>query len=100
MFVLASLQEGLSIALIESMALGTPVVVTNAGGNPEVVEDGVHGYVVEPRDAAALADRIITLLSDPELRVRMGLASRARAREFDIRGSVRRMEELYREAAA
>lgn len=94
-FALASLHEGLSIALLEAMAVGTPPVVTDAGGLAEVVADGEHGLVVPPRDADALASAIGSLLRDPELRGRLGRAARERAASFDIRASVRRAEAVY-----
>jgi glycosyltransferase involved in cell wall biosynthesis len=96
-FTLSSEFEGLSIAVIEALALGKPVVVTNVGGLPEVIEDGRQGHIVPTGDAGALADRILRLLRDPELRTRMGAAGRARAKAFDIRRSVGRMEEVYEE---
>jgi glycosyltransferase involved in cell wall biosynthesis len=94
-FAMASLYEGLSIALLEAMAAGRPVVVTRVGGLEEVVRDGEQGLLVPPRDAAALATGLVSLLGDRERRRRMGSAARQRASEFDIRGAVRRMEEVY-----
>lgn len=76
--VLTSLREGCSNALLESMALGTPIVATDVGGNRELVRDGIEGFIVPTGDAEAVAERIIQLLEDPELRVKMGRAGRAR----------------------
>jgi glycosyltransferase involved in cell wall biosynthesis len=95
LFTLSSVHEGLPVALLEAMAAGIPAVVTDAGGLPEVVEDGVHGRVVPRRDPAALAAAIVELLRDEGLRARMGRAARERARRFDIRSAVRRMEQVY-----
>jgi glycosyltransferase involved in cell wall biosynthesis len=99
-FALSSLYEGLSIALVEAMAMGKPAVVTAVGGLPEVVEHGRQGLVVAPGDPQALADGIVTLLRDGTLRERLGEGGRRRAAAFDIRRAVRRMEELYEELAA
>jgi glycosyltransferase involved in cell wall biosynthesis len=96
-FTLPSLHEGLSIALLEAMALGTPVVVTSVGGNPEVISHGVDGLLVPPRDPEALAGRIVELLRDPARGQRLGRTARHRAAAFDIRHAVRRMEEVYGE---
>jgi glycosyltransferase involved in cell wall biosynthesis len=96
-FALPSLHEGLPIALVEAMMLGKPAVVTRAGGTPEVIHDGREGYLVESRDPEALANRIVTLLSDGSLRLKMGSEARSRATSFDIRRSVARMEDLYDE---
>lgn len=94
-FTLASSMEGLSIALLEAMAGGVPAVVTDAGGLPEVVMDGREGLVVPPGDADRLADSLIFVLEDPEAGSAMGVAAKRRASLFDIRGAVRRMEEVY-----
>ena len=94
-FALASLHEGLSIALLEAMAVGTPPVVTDAGGSAEVVAGGENGLVVPPRDPDALATAIGSLLRDSELRGQLGRAAQERAESFDIRTSVRRAEAVY-----
>jgi len=94
-FALSSTYEGLPIALIEAMAVGVPAVVTRVGGTPEVVADGVHGYLVPPRDPAALAAGLTRMLEDRPLRDRLGAAAAARAQDFDIRKAVRRMEQVY-----
>lgn len=97
--VLTSLSEGLSIALLESMKHGVPVVATRVGGNPEVVEDGATGFLVPPRDPGAFADRVIAVLGDPELRARLGAAARRRVAErFDVRQAARRYLEVYDQA--
>jgi len=79
--VLTSLKEGCSNAILESMAAGKPVVVTGVGGNPELVEDGVTGYVVPAGDSEAVARRVIDLLTDEDLRTTMGEAGRKKAVE-------------------
>lgn len=96
-FVLSSLHEGLSIALVEAMALGKPVVVTAVGGLPEVVANEQQGLVVPAADAGALARGIVSLLSDDARRLRLGSAARLRAAQFDIQKAVRRVEDVYEE---
>jgi len=94
--VLPSLSEGLSNVLLESMAAGVPVVATRVGGSPEVVEDGVTGLIVPPRDADGLARAILRLQEDRDLAVRVGRAGRARVVErFSIDEMVRQTEQLY-----
>jgi glycosyltransferase involved in cell wall biosynthesis len=68
--------EGIPRALLEGMACGKPVVATEVAGIPEAVIDGVTGFLVKPRDIAALADRLSTLLMDDSLRREMGLRAR------------------------
>ena len=71
-FALSSTYEGLPIALIEAMATGCPAVVTRVGGTPEVVADGVQGFLVPPRDPAALAAGLTGCSATRTLRAGMG----------------------------
>lgn len=82
-FVLNSRYEGLSHTLLEVLTLGTPIVASNVCGNPEVVEDGVNGFLVGPFDSKGLAERIRTLLDDPALAKRFVEAGLARRARFD-----------------
>ncbi|MCM2255756.1 MAG: glycosyltransferase, partial [Vicinamibacteria bacterium] len=94
--VLPSLAEGLSNVVLEAMAAGVPVVATSVGGTPEMLDDGVQGLLVPPRDAPALARAIGALLSDPTRRQAMGQAGRARAMaRFSLEAAVRETELLY-----
>jgi glycosyltransferase involved in cell wall biosynthesis len=81
---------------MEYMGAGKPVVATRVGGLPEVVEDGVQGLLVQPRDPAALAEALARLLGDSSLRQRLGEAARTRQRtRFDLDATVRQIEDLY-----
>ena len=80
LFVMSSVTEGLGTSLLDAMAASRPIVATKAGGIPEIVADGVNGLLVPPRDARALADAIVRVLGDPEMR-RLGDAGFARVRE-------------------
>ena len=80
--VLPSYREGLPLCVLEAMAHGRPVVATAVGGIPQLVEDGRTGLLVEPGDAEALRSALERLLSDPELRRRMGRAARARVQRM------------------
>jgi len=79
-FVMSSVTEGLGTSLLDAMAAGKPIVGTRTGGIPEVVANDETGLLVPPRDHEALAEAIIRLLNDAELRRGMGEAGRARAR--------------------
>jgi glycosyltransferase involved in cell wall biosynthesis len=94
--VVPSLEEGFGIPAAEAMGCGVPVVASDAGGLPEVVEDGVTGRIVPKGDAEALAQAIGGLLADEPLRRRMGAAALERARRlFDWDIAARRFEALY-----
>jgi glycosyltransferase involved in cell wall biosynthesis len=79
--VLTSLSEGLSITILESMRHGVPVVVTDVGGNPEIVKQGRTGLLVPPGDPARFAEAVVRLLRDPALRSRFGQEARRVIRE-------------------
>jgi glycosyltransferase involved in cell wall biosynthesis len=99
-FALSSRHEGLSIALMEAMALGRPPVVTSVGGLPELVTHDRNGLLVPPGDPGALAAGIVSVLEDPVLADRLGQAARRRAADFDIRTAIGRMEAVYGELLA
>jgi len=72
-FILPSLMEGLSNVLMEAMACGLPIIATNVGGNKELIVNGKGGYLVQPKSAEELANAIINLIENPELRKNMGI---------------------------
>ena len=92
-FVLSSLNEGMSNTLLEAMACGLPVLATNVGGNPEIVEHNVNGCLFRPGDASWLADKLELLARSPALIHQLGTAARNRAIESF---SLSRMLETYR----
>jgi glycosyltransferase involved in cell wall biosynthesis len=81
LFAMSSITEGLGSAVLEAMACRKAVVGTTAGGIPEAVVHGITGLLVPPRDDRALADAIVSLLSDAETRARFGEAGRRRVEE-------------------
>lgn len=98
-FVLSSLSEGMPNAALEAMACGLPVVATNVGGIPEVVEDGKSGMLVEPKDSMAIANTIIKLLEDEALRRNMGEYGREVVkRKFSLERMVKDYEVFYKNA--
>lgn len=96
-FVLPSIKrEGLARALIEAMAYGVAPIVTDCGGSPELVVDGVSGLVIPVGDSAAISAAIRKLYEDPEMRRRMGRAARERIqRNFRIEDTIRQTIDLY-----
>lgn len=97
-FVLPSLWEGLPVALLEAMAAGVPVIATSVGSNPEVVVDGMNGFLIPPRNPQTLAQRIKELLGDPEKAKRIGAKGQRIIRKFfSIDRMVHEYEQLYLE---
>jgi glycosyltransferase involved in cell wall biosynthesis len=95
--VLPSGNEGTPVSVIEALAAGTPVVATRVGGVPDVVVDGEDGFLVEPGDADALAERLERLARDPELRKRLGTAGRDRVLpRYAVDRLVDDVDRLYR----
>jgi glycosyltransferase involved in cell wall biosynthesis len=99
-FVLNSEYEGLSHTLLEVITLGTPAVATGVCGNPEVVEHGVNGLLVPPKDSAALRAAIDKLLSDKDLRIKYAAAGQQKARAFTREVTFPEVERVLRRAAA
>jgi glycosyltransferase involved in cell wall biosynthesis len=96
LFLLTSFSEGTAMTLLEAMAAGLPCIVTDVGGNPEIVVAGQTGYVVASDDDAALAEKILLLGRDGELRQRVGIAGRERfLRLFTVEKMVQEYESLY-----
>jgi len=97
-FVLPSLNEGMSNTILETMATGIPVIASNVGGNPELVIDGETGFLFPTNDVESLVQKIKTYILYPELKQKHGYNARKRVEEkFSLDQMVRRYEELYLE---
>jgi glycosyltransferase involved in cell wall biosynthesis len=94
-FIFASEVETQGIVLIEAAACGLPIVAVNARSVPEIVHDGVNGFLAEPRDIQSFGDSITTLLQNPRLAKEMGTASRKIAKCHNIQDSMEAHQELY-----
>ncbi len=95
--ILPSVNEGTPVSAIEALAAARPVVATRVGGVPDVVEDGVDGFLVDPGATDQLADRLEQLARDPELRARMGEHGRRRVpARYAVERLVDDMDRLYR----
>lgn len=75
LFLLPSIQESFGLAALEAMACGVPVVASNVGGLPEIIEDGVTGFVCPPADVEGMAERAVALLTDPILHARVAASA-------------------------
>ena len=95
-FTLPSNWEGVPLTILEAMASGKPVVATSVGGVPELVENGISGILVRPRDAEVLAHALLRLAKDPSLCQSMGqMAQKKAIARFDIAKTAREYEALY-----
>jgi glycosyltransferase involved in cell wall biosynthesis len=99
-FLLSSVLEGQPLVVVEAMAYGCPIVSTNVGGIPELIQDGVNGLLCPPEKPECLAEKIGRLIDDPELRKKLGHAARAYYVQspFEARSASGHFLEVYREA--
>ena len=94
-FVLSSDQEGCPNVLLEAMSFGVPSVATSVGAVPEIIDDGISGFVVPRRDSKILAQRIMELIKSKDLRERVGLSGQEKIkREFSNSVHIRRLIEV------
>ena len=93
--VFTSLWEGTPLTGFEALAMGKPIVATDADGLLDILTAGHDALIVPRRDAAALADKIVWVIDRPEERARLGAAARTTGRQYDIGAFVRKMERLY-----
>ena len=93
--VFPSLWEGTPLTVFEALAMGKPIVATDADGLIDVLTPARDALIVPRRNAAALADAIVRLIDEPETRVRLGNAARETGRAYDIAAFVAKMERLY-----
>lgn len=100
-FCLSSDSEGMPLTLLEALASGVPVVSTEVGGIPEIIEDGVNGYLVPKGSAEALARRVVDLLKDPGKAAELARAGRAMVHErFPAEKMIAATERLYEDVLA
>lgn len=93
--VLPSLSEGLSNAILESMAAGVPVITTNVGGNPELVIEGKTGLLVPPADSLALTNALLRLLDDATYCNYLATNARTMVKKFSNEKMITSIEDLY-----
>jgi colanic acid/amylovoran biosynthesis glycosyltransferase len=99
--VLPSVREGMPVCLMEAAACAVPAVATAVGGVPELIEEGVTGFVVPPGDAFALAAALERLLTNPGLAAELGRAARTRAeRRFTVGRQADQLLDLWEQIAA
>ena len=96
-FVFPTHHEAFGLVNLEAMRAGLPVVSSNEGSIPEVVIDGLNGYIVDPKNVEQLSDRVLKLVNDEELRIKMGRAGRKIYEEsFTIEAYEKRLQDAVR----
>ncbi|MDQ1330095.1 MAG: hypothetical protein QG578_358 [Thermodesulfobacteriota bacterium] len=96
LFVLPSLNEGMGRVLVEAMALGKPVVASNVGGIPDLVDHGKTGYLVPPGDVRSLSAAICDIIENPEKGKKMGENGKKKAAGYSADAMVMKIDKLYR----
>ena len=94
-FVLPSLNEGMSNSMLEALASGLPLVATDTGGTKELLEDGQNGFIIKMKDSGDLASKLETLLKDENLRKKMGEESRKKAQNMSWEKVAGKYTDLY-----
>jgi len=95
-FVLNTAYEGLSHQLIEVMDLGVPIVTTKSGGNPELITNGINGFLIDFNDTTQLEEAITRVLSHPESRERMTQSARLRSKDFQKQNIVDELASIFK----
>lgn len=95
-FVLPSLNEGMSNNMLEAMASGIPIIMTPTGGAQELIKDGVNGYIVKFKDSGDIAEKLEKLINNPELKKQMGIESRKLAETMSWHKVAGQYAEIYR----
>jgi len=95
MFILPSLSEGFPVTFLEAMASGLPIIATKVRGMPEIIIEGENGFLVPPQDPGKLAEKILLLLNNSELRERMAQNNREKARRYSWEDVTKKLEEVY-----
>ena len=96
LFVMPSLNEGMSNAMLEALSCGLPLIATDTGGSTELIEEGKNGFIVQMENSQSVAEKIELFLKDENLRTDMSAASRKRAEELSWENVAKQYAELYR----
>lgn len=98
LFVLPSLSEGFPLVIAEAMASGLPIVTTNVGGLPDIVKNGENGFLVEPKNPEALADKIMLLLNNKNTCKKISNTNKIIIRDYSWSNITEKLERIYNEA--
>jgi len=96
-FAITSEEEGLCTSILDAMHFGLPIVATSAGGIPELVQDGINGFIVPVNDYTSVAERLNVLIEDPDRRGKMGLHSSDLLEQHTVEHTIEKTLSLYHE---
>ena len=99
-FVLASKKEGMGTSILDAQAVGLPVIACETGGIPEIISDGKNGLLVPPKNEQKLADAILQLVNNTQLRKTLGFNAKQTVKQFDIHHTIEKNIELYEQMLA
>ena len=95
-FVLPSIKEGLSFSILEAMKAKTPIIATNVGGIPELIQDDITGLLIQPKKVKELKSKIKYLIDHPEQAKEMAQKAKEKAEnEFSLEETIRKTRDLY-----
>jgi glycosyltransferase involved in cell wall biosynthesis len=94
-FVLPSVREGFGIVILEAMAAELPIVATNVGGIPSIIENETNGFLVEPQDAAQIADKVSLILNSPQMKFNLSKNNREKVQKYSWDSSITALEKVY-----
>ena len=95
-YVCSSIKEGLSYTIIETMLNGLPIIATKVGGNPELIEEGKTGFLIEPQNSLALSNKIEEIINTSDLQQELSTKARIKAQEeFNLEKMVKKTKEVY-----
>ena len=95
-YVCSSIKEGLPYTILETMRAGLPIVSTNVGAIPEVINNNKNGLLVEPKNPEALAEKIKYLIDNPGIAKQLGENAKEKAKEFSLKQMIKKTEEIYK----
>ena len=93
----STVPEAFGLVILEAMSVGRPVIATNIGAIPEIIDDGVNGYLVEPNNSEQIAEKALKLFSEEILLAEFGRNARKKAEEFSIEKHLDNLEKVYTE---
>jgi glycosyltransferase involved in cell wall biosynthesis len=94
-FILTSKYEGLPLSILESMAVGLPIIATEVGGIPDIVKNEINGVLVESEDVSSLSNAMIRIVKDFTFRKRVSLQNKMDAKKYDLSSVARKYEDIY-----